>query len=258
MRANTDPDSDREGDSADRDPSLATLIRDAEARGETEATLIDRVRASYDRNISPRRVRGLLEAERERLDSIDTGPIIEDHAPRYVDGKDLDYLTDAEFAHVIAYLVGEREGHAEVLEGDGEAEDLDPTEKPAGRLEMTAGDSSDDDRAGNHHDTEGVEVRWHRSDGVVVLRAFAAEPGRLLDGQPVTRANERRERERGKKAQTSDSLGMAVVTVADVTPGAARLAVRLGVKIYDRADVRRWLDEAKLTPGTFGSLIQPV
>jgi hypothetical protein len=47
------------------------------------------------------------------------------------------------------------------------------------------------------------------------------------------------------------------VTVADLTPGAARLAVRLGVELYDRADVRRWLDEAKLAPETFGSLIEP-
>ncbi|PSP74403.1 hypothetical protein BRC86_06135 [Halobacteriales archaeon QS_3_64_16] len=254
MGANTDP--DHESNATDR-PSLAAMIRDAEARGETEATLIDRVRASYDRELSPRRVSGILEAERERLDRVGSEPAIEDHAPRYVDSEDLASLTDAEFARVIAHLLDERDGHAEVLKGDGEAEDLDPTEEQAGRREPTAGNSAEDDRAGNPHDTDGVEIRWHRSDGDVVLRAFAPEPGRLLDGQLIPRANGHWERGLTEHTGTGDALGPAVVTVADLTPSATRLAVRLGVALYDRADVRRWLEEEKLTPETFGSLIEP-
>jgi hypothetical protein len=257
MGANTD--SDRGGDATDREPSLAALIRDAEARGETEETLIDHVRASYDRDVPRQRVSGLLEAERERLDRVETGPAIEDHAPRYVDSEDLAFLTDGEFARVIAHLLGKREGHAEIVEGNGEAKALDPdsTEEPTGREEPTAGDSAENDRAGNAHDSDGVEIRWHRSDGSVVLRAFAAEPGRRLDGQLVTRANERWERGRTESTGADEPPGRAVVTVADVAPGATRLAVRLGVGLYNREDVYRWLEEANLTPETFGSLIEP-
>jgi hypothetical protein len=255
MGANTD--SDRGGDATDREPSLAALIRDAEARGETEETLIDHVRASYDRDVPRQRVSALIETERERLDRTVPKTAIEDHAPRYVDSEDLAFLTDAEFARVIAHLLGERDGHAEIVGGNGGPEDPEPPEEQAGSGEPTAGDAAEDDRAETITDTEGVEIRWHRSDGVIMLRAFAAEPGRLLNGQLVTRANERWEHNGTEKPGASESPERAVVTVADVTPGATRLAVRLGVELYDRADVHRWLDEEKLAPETFGSLIEP-
>lgn len=257
-----------EGDRERDRPPLAEYVRDAAARGESKKRLVERVRASYDREIPYRRVRRLVEAERERLDRQDTGLVVEKHPPRYVAIDDLAALTDAEFGRVVAHLLGGREGRAEAVAA---AERADQSE-------------------------DGTEIRWHRNGETTVVRAVAAEPGHVIDGALVRRVCEQGRQPNGKNetdalddgTETGTELGVgsgdendgdgeegdgmrggrddggeehasvdaALVTVADVVPGATRLAVRSGVAIYDRADVRRWLDEARLATGTFGSLIE--
>lgn len=240
-----DSDDGSSGDGGDRGaedrPSLAAYVRDAIERGDSEEKLIERVRTSYDREIPYRRVKRLVEAEREHIERSDTAFVVEGHAPRYVAIDDLDYLTDAEFGRVVAYLIGEREGHSEILSA------AKPTE-----------DTGD-----------GTVIRWQRAEGTMLAQAIAAEPGRVVDGDLVCRVRERdrtvhetnRETEHDGgsedgKREGRDPVGTAIVTVADVVPGAARLAVRSGIAIHDRAAVRRWLDEARLTTEPFGSLIE--
>jgi len=233
------------GDDGDRGtvdrPSLAASVRDAIERGDGEERVVKRVRASYDREIPYRRVKRLVEAERERIERADTALVVEGHAPRYAAIDDLDYLTDAEFGRVVAYLIGEREGHSEIVS------DTEPA------------DGADD----------GTVIRWQRAEGTMLARAITAEPGRVVDGDLVCRVRERdrtvhetnRETEHDGgsedgKREGRDPVGTAIVTVAGVVPGAARLAVRSGIAIHDRAAVRRWLNEARLTIETFGSLIE--
>jgi hypothetical protein len=274
----------------DRRPSLAELIRDADERGEGNDALVERVGASYDREIPHRRVRRLVDTERERLAREETGTSVEGHAPRYVDCEDLSRLTDGELGRVVAYLLAELDGRAEVTT-EGSA--IDEPGKPdnAGRTDGraetttsernrmdgangveesddTSGDDSDDEGDANDEagggseagDGEGVEVRWHRDNGTILVRAIAAEPSRVVDGGTVRRA-----REHGRSERTGDTNGerdgpeivdTAIVTVADVVTDATRLADRSGVVLYDRATVRRWLDEAKIPVERLGSLIE--
>jgi hypothetical protein len=267
--------SERDGDDQ---PSLARAIRDAKERGEAEADLVDRVRASYDREVPRRRVERLVKVERERLEDTDGGTVLEGHAPRYVDHADLASLTDEEFGRVIARLLGEREGHAEVIPDRKHGVILgseDPgTESRGNEADVTAG-NTDDGGLDGFERGEGADIRWHRAEGTVFVRALAAEPSRVVDGEVVGRARERTRAEREERTAPSTvasddngdgggtngandrgTIDTAVVTVAPVAPGAARLAVRSGVVIHDRTTVDRWLDGVRLSVETFGSLIE--
>lgn len=270
-------------------PTLAEFVRDAVERGDGTEALAERVRASYDREISRRRVRRLVDAERERLEPGDADRAVEVHAPRYVDPDDLSYLTDAEFGRVVAALLGERGGRAAVVTGGKRAASGTDEAETVGK-DGNDGDDAEDDR---NHESVGVWIRWHRGDEPLLVRAIAAEPSRVVTGETVRRVREparpgretRRHTERenangatGERGDAADGddgdedgdrepadsngyrkrdpVERAIVTVADVVPGAARLAVRTGVEIHDRAALRRWLDEAKLSTETFGSLIE--
>ena len=174
--------------------------------------------------------------ERERTERAETTLVVEGHAPRYVAIDDLDSLTDAEFGRVVAYLIGERVDQSETV---------------------STADSTEDTGVG-------TTIRWHRAEGTTLVRAIAAEPGRVVDGDLVDRLREtgrtgsgtNRETDRGGESEEYEPISTAIVTVADVVPGAARLAVRSDITIHGRAAVRRWLREARLRTGTFGSLIE--
>ena len=261
-----------DGCGSDRRRSLAALVRDAADRGESEAAIADRVRASYERSVPFGRVKRLVAAERERLDRTDDRPIAEEHPPRYADVEDLASLTDAEFGRVIAYLLAERDGRADVVpDADsgpaGTAEHADDAASTA-TGDADKGDDGDDGNDGGNTGsgrTQGTSVRWHRGDGIgtVLVRALAAEPDRVVDAGVVSCACERaRSRSIGTATGgcggVADEAGYdraAIVTVAPVVPGATRLAVRSGTRLYDGSDVRSWLDGAKLSIETFGSLI---
>lgn len=280
--------------------TLAELVRAADARGEA----VERVRASYDRDVPPWRVRRLVMAERERMERVTAEPTIKTHAPRYVDLVDLATLTDGEFGHVVEHLLRAIEGPVAPVRGSRRHRDESGGAVNNGDGEGSDGvgtDDGDDDPNGGDENERGTgaTVQWHRDGVTTPVRAVAAEPGRTVDAalvrevserartRPVPTVDEKRaprdapsgdgEGHRGAESDaragtdrnaddsgTEDRDGSprtsrpAIVTVADVSPGAVRLAVRSGVGIHDRVAVSRWLDEARLSVDTFGSLIEEV
>ncbi|PSP43581.1 hypothetical protein BRC68_06580 [Halobacteriales archaeon QH_6_64_20] len=113
-------------------------------------------------------MRRLVDTERERLAREETGTSVEGHAPRYVDCEDLSRLTDGELGRVVAYLLAELDGHAEVttegsaIDEPGKPDDAGRTDGRAetatserNRMDGANGVDEGSDTGGNDSDDDG-------------------------------------------------------------------------------------------------------
>jgi hypothetical protein len=256
---------ERDGDDREqRTRGAGDRLIDLVRRSEDDAELIDRVQARHERPIPRGRIERLVEIERARLDSRST-PTVDPHAPRYVQLADLEYLTDGEFARVVARLLSAIDGHATI---------------PGARDAESRRSANESKREPTDEPSPGVAIRWERTNRTVEIYALGAEPGRVIDGTVVGRIGRKREsahRKRGVDSPDSadmdrehdagnegtswdtidrDELEPRIVTVAPVAPSGVRMAVRSGVGLDDRTVLDEWLDRVALSIGAFGSVIE--
>ncbi|PSG99199.1 MAG: hypothetical protein BRC29_03675 [Nanohaloarchaea archaeon SW_7_43_1] len=199
--------------------SLARRIIEWEDEGKQLSELEDEISDELEDNVPKKRIRKVLAQEKTRADTLRKIGAKEERSARYIDIHDIDNLTGLQFEKILALILSKVEGDTEVTQGSGD---------------------------------QGVDIIWHKKEGTVVIQAKAYKPGNKATNSAVQQVNT------GSKnhQQNFNVVEEAVITTSNFTESAREAAEFSNVTLYNREDVKKWLDEQKIGLGEFGKVIE--
>jgi HJR/Mrr/RecB family endonuclease len=198
--------------------SLARRIIEWEDEGKQLSELEDEMSGELD-NVPKRRIRTVLAQEKTRADTLRKIGAKKERSARYIDIHDIDNLTGLQFEKILARILSKVEGDAEVTQGSGD---------------------------------QGVDILWRKDEGTVVVQAKAYKPGNKATNSSVQQVNTGAKNHQEKY----DVIEEAVITTSDFTESAREAAEFSDVALYNRKDVRSWLNEQKIGLDEFGEVIE--
>lgn len=165
------------------------------------------------------RIIRIIETEQERQDKFETFSLTaSSRTPRYVDITDVELVSGYQFEHVLAEILSRIEGAAQVTQQSGD---------------------------------QGVDVIWFKQSETIAVQAKAYSKGNNVSNSAVQEAFTGAQYY--KEEHQIDAA--AVVTTSTFTHSAQEAAGKTGVRLYDRRNVTKWLDEAQLDAETLGTLL---